>query len=60
MIHFGLGKERAVYNITVHLANDEIVSIDNLQINRIIDLKPQVNAINLVSADAALEIEKGK
>ena len=42
LLHFGLGKESAVSSIKVQLANDKIVTIDNPKINRVINLKAEV------------------
>ncbi|WP_405211860.1 CRTAC1 family protein [Dokdonia sp. Asnod2-E02] len=46
LIQFGLGKESTVSNIKVWLANDKEITVDNPEINRIIDLKAEVEKQN--------------
>ncbi|WP_298347993.1 CRTAC1 family protein [uncultured Dokdonia sp.] len=46
LIQFGLGKESTVFNIKVWLANDKEITVDNPEINRIIDLKAEVEKQN--------------
>nr|WP_321226228.1 CRTAC1 family protein [uncultured Psychroserpens sp.] len=42
LLQFGLGEDTTVSNIKIRLANDNEISIDNPEINRIIDLKAEV------------------
>ena len=42
LLQFGLGKESTVSNIRIWLTNDKEISIDNPNINTIIDLKEEV------------------
>ena len=42
LLQFGLGEETTIPNIKIRLANDNEISIDNPEINRIIDLKAEV------------------
>ncbi len=42
LLQFGLGKETTISKLTVRLANDKEISIDNPKINSIIDLKAEV------------------
>ncbi len=46
LLQFGLGKETSVSNIKVKLANDKEISVDNPEINKIIDLKTEVEKQN--------------
>jgi hypothetical protein len=46
LLQFGLGKDTSVSNIKVKLANDKEISVDNPEINRIIDLKAEVEKQN--------------
>tara|TARA_R110001606_G_scaffold50320_1_gene126158 strand:- start:3577 stop:5229 length:1653 start_codon:yes stop_codon:yes gene_type:complete len=46
LLQFGLGKETSVSNIKVWLANNKEISIDNPNINSIIDLKAEVEKQN--------------
>ena len=57
LLQFGLEKETAVSKLTVHLANDKEISIDNPKINTIIDLKKQIQEINKVVPIEITEVE---
>ena len=57
LVQFGLGKETAISKLTVRLANDKTISIDNPKINSIIDLKAQINTIDIIETTENLEIE---
>ena len=57
LVQFGLGKETAISKLTVRLANDKIISIDNPKINSIIDLKAQINTIDIIETTENTEIE---
>lgn len=58
LLQFGLGKESTISKLTVRLANDKEINIDNPKVNSIIDLKPEVNAMNHLETVDTLEIEK--
>ncbi len=57
LVQFGLGKETAISKLTVRLANDKIISVDNPKINSIIDLKAQINTIDIIETTENTEIE---
>jgi len=52
LIQFGLGTESIVNNVTVRLADNKEISIDNPKINNILDLKAQVK----MPKDAVVEV----
>ena len=57
LLQFGLGKETAVSKLTVHLANDKEITIDNPKVNSVINLKEMITAIDKVETTEIIDIE---
>lgn len=55
LLQFGLGKEKTISKLTVLLANDKIISLDNPKINSIIDLKSEVEKYRIDNETAEEE-----
>lgn len=55
LLQFGLGKEKTISKLTVLLANDKIISLDNPKINSIIDLKSEVEKYRINNETAEEE-----
>ena len=56
LLQFGLGKETAVSNIKVVLANNQVINVQNPKINTIINLKPEVKKHNQTDTDDTEQI----
>ncbi len=50
LLQFGLGQERKISNLTVHLTNEKTISIDNPKINSIVALKAKIKELEVIKS----------